>query len=225
METFVKGRNLSNDEKRIKLSETLNKALYLESIGKKIEAEKLFLKSCRISENLYRQTFSNKDRIKVVECYIKISEFYQNSELRMDFVQRWYQKIIGVLQDSSKINSSMDEFRYLMEWYVKTIYLMFGNCDYNHIIITSKKMLEKSKYLYRKTKTNEDLKFIILSKFFISFSRLFPVFSRYLVAPVPSSPLYPWAPLCPPFSRLKFLAKSQYPLLFFRFSVSNRGSK
>ena len=122
METFVKGRNLSNDEKRIKLSETLNKALYLESIGKKIEAEKLFLKSCRISENLYRQTFSNKDRIKVVECYIKISEFYQNSELRMDFVQRWYQKIIGVLQDSSKINSSMDEFRYLMEWYVKTIY-------------------------------------------------------------------------------------------------------
>ena len=104
METFVKGRNLSNDEKRIKLSETLNKALYLESIGKKIEAEKLFLKSCRISENLYRQTFSNKDRIKVVECYIKISEFYQNSELRMDFVQRWYQKIIGVLQDSSKIN-------------------------------------------------------------------------------------------------------------------------
>lgn len=36
METFVKGRNLSNDEKRIKLSETLNKALYLESIGKKI---------------------------------------------------------------------------------------------------------------------------------------------------------------------------------------------
>ena len=28
METFVKGRNLSNDEKRIKLSETLNKALY-----------------------------------------------------------------------------------------------------------------------------------------------------------------------------------------------------
>lgn len=26
METFVKGRNLSNDEKRIKLSETLNKA-------------------------------------------------------------------------------------------------------------------------------------------------------------------------------------------------------
>ncbi len=34
METFVKGRNLSNDEKRIKLSETLNKALYLESIGK-----------------------------------------------------------------------------------------------------------------------------------------------------------------------------------------------
>ena len=168
METFVKGRNLSNDEKRIKLSETLNKALYLESIGKKIEAEKLFLKSCRISENLYRQTFSNKDRIKVVECYIKISEFYQNSELRMDFVQRWYQKIIGVLQDSSKINSSMDEFRYLMEWYVKTIYLMFDNCDYNHIIITSKKMLEKSKYLYRKTKTNEDLKFIILSKLFLA---------------------------------------------------------
>lgn len=168
METFVKGRNLSNDEKRIKLSETLNKALYLESIGKKIEAEKLFLKSCRISENLYRQTFSNKDRIKVVECYIKISEFYQNSELRMDFVQRWYQKIIGVLQDSSKINSSMDEFRYLMEWYVKTIYLMFDNYDYNHIIITSKKMLEKSKYLYRKTKTNEDLKFIILSKLFLA---------------------------------------------------------
>lgn len=86
----------------------------------------------------------------------------------MDFVQRWYQKIIGVLQDSSKINSSMDEFRYLMEWYVKTIYLMFDNCDYNHIIITSKKMLEKSKYLYRKTKTNEDLKFIILSKLFLA---------------------------------------------------------
>ncbi len=99
METFVNGRNLSNDEKRIKLSETLNKALYLESIGKKNEAEKLFLKSCRIAENLYRQTFSNKDRIKVVECYIKISEFYQNSDLRMDFVQRWYQKIIGILQD------------------------------------------------------------------------------------------------------------------------------
>ena len=168
METFVNGRNLSNDEKKIKLSETLNKALYLESIGKKNEAEKLFLKSCRIAENLYRQTFSNKDRIKVVECYIKISEFYQNSDLRMDFVQRWYQKIIGILQDSSKINSSMDEFRYLIEWYVKTIYLMFNNCDYNHIIISSKKMLEKSRYLYKKTKTNEDLKFIILSKLFLA---------------------------------------------------------
>lgn len=29
-------------------------------------------------------------------------------------------------------------------------------------------MLEKSKYLYRKTKTNEDLKFIILSKLFLA---------------------------------------------------------
>ena len=43
METFVKGRNFSNDEKRIKLSETLNKALYLESIGKKLKLKNYFL--------------------------------------------------------------------------------------------------------------------------------------------------------------------------------------
>ena len=167
METKIDKKELTNNEKRIKLSEILQQANNFELNGNMIEAEKLYLKTCRIAENLYRHTFSHKDRLKVIECYQKISEYYVNNS-RKDLVQRWYQKIIGILQDSSEINSSMDELRYLIDWYIKTINLMFDNNDGNYIVITSKKMLHKAKQLYKKTKTNEDLKFIVLSKLFLA---------------------------------------------------------
>ena len=44
---------------------------------------------------------------------------------------------------------------------------MNDNHDYYHIIKLATKMHEKAKTLYKKTKTNEDLKFIILAKLFL----------------------------------------------------------
>ena len=163
----MNNRKLTNEEKRKNLNTLLEKGKDLEDRGKFYVAEKTLFKACRIAENIYRQTASSKDKIKLIESYVKISTFYKNRGNYLDIVQKWYQKIVGVLSDACNQYSSLDDYRYLLEWIIKTIYLMNDNTDYKHQLLLATKMKGYAKLLYKKTKTHEDLKFIILAELFL----------------------------------------------------------
>lgn len=163
-------KSMSNVEKRNKINDLLKEAHTLKDKHKYCDAEKLYLKSCRMMENIYSQTFSNKDRTLLIECYYQISKFYEEELDQAELVQRWYQKIVGVLQESCDKYFSMDDYRLLLEWFIKTIDLMNDNQDYIHVVAMSSKMRYRARLLYKKTKTDEDTKFVILSEIYLAFA-------------------------------------------------------
>lgn len=161
-------KKLSNSEKREKVLMLLDSGCNLKKRRSKFEdAEKTLQKACRIMENVYRQTFSNKDRSLLLECYFQIKDFYQNCVVNKDLLQRWHQKIVGVYEESCDKFFSLDEYHLLLEWYINTIDLMIENSDYNHVVLYGNRMHKRANSLYNKTKTNEDKKFVILSMIFL----------------------------------------------------------
>lgn len=161
-------KKMNNSEKREKVQILLEEANRLKNRQSKYQdMEKILQKACRIMENVYRQTFSNKDRTLLLECYFNIKDFYQDYQINKDLLQRWHQKIVGVLEESCDKFFSMDEYRLLLEWYIKTIELMIENIDYNHVVSYGKRMKKRADNLYNKTKTNEDKKFIIISVIYL----------------------------------------------------------
>lgn len=152
------------EEKRQSILQYIEQLDYLENSQK----EKMLLKIVRISENIYRDTYSNKDKNVVIDNYIRISDFYQKNNDKPDLVVRWYQKIVGVLEQSCEKYSSNDEYRNLIEWYVTTINSLIDLNDYQHILSISKNMKKRAVMLYKKTRTIEDLKMILLAKLYLA---------------------------------------------------------
>ena len=131
------------------------------------EAEKLYLRICRLAENIFCKTSLKKDSDMLIEYYLKIIHFYQNLN-NLEYVQRWHQKLVGILQTSCENTFNPDSYHQLMEIYIKTINVMLDNKDYNSIIRMGSKMLEKSKVLLSKTKTDDDVKYIIMSRLYLA---------------------------------------------------------
>ena len=131
------------------------------------EAEKLYLRICRIAENIFCKTSLKNDSAALIEYYMKIINFYQNAN-NNEFVQRWHQKLVGILQTSCENSFSPDAYHQLMEWYLRTINIMLDNEDYNAIIRISLKMHDKAKLLFLKTKTDDDIKYIIISRLYLA---------------------------------------------------------
>ena len=130
-------------------------------------AEKIYLRICRIAENIYCKTSLKKDSNALIEYYTKIIDFYYNSN-NSEFVQRWHQKLVGILQTSCDNSFNLEDYHLLMEWYLKTINVMLENEDYNAIIRTSAKMYNYAKILFYKTKADEDVKYLIISKLYLA---------------------------------------------------------
>ena len=129
-------------------------------------AEKLYLKICRISENIYCKTFLKKDSTLLIEYYLHIINFYKENN-NYDFVQRWHQKLVGILQTSCENSFVLEDYQELMDWYIKTINVMLDNNDYKSIIRMSCKMIDRAKILYSITKTDDDLKYVIISNLYL----------------------------------------------------------
>ena len=150
------------------------------------EAEKLYLRICRIAENIFCKTSLKKDSTALIAYYSKIIEFYQNSN-NLEFVQRWHQKLVGILQTSCENTFNPDDYHQLMDWYLKTINIMLDNEDYNAIIRISLKMYDKAKILFLKTKTDDDIKYIIISRLYLAnayhkTNKLFKAYHNYYVS-------------------------------------------
>ncbi len=160
MEKNVKA-NIDNN--RIKCEELLDSVNFLDFRKDNDQIEKILLKICRISENIYRKTYLNKDGQALIKYYLAIINFYERNK-NYDFVQRWHQKLVGILQESCESKFVLDDFRILMEWYIKTLDLMLTNKDYNGLIKMSSNMQKNASLLYKRTKTIEDLKFYVISK-------------------------------------------------------------
>lgn len=156
------------EERRKSISKYLAKIDYLEADKRYHEEEKYLLKVVRLSEMVYQQTFSNRDQNVLISNYIKISEFYKQIEGKMDIVLRWYQKIVGVLQRSSKYYSTNEASYYLIDWYARTIELLFEFKYHKKIVTMATDMKMVAVKVYRKTKTQEDLKKVILSKIYLA---------------------------------------------------------
>lgn len=163
-----KNKKLTNDEKRIKIVHIIVEANNYINNGKYHEAEKLYLKACRLAENVYRQTMSNKDSKTLLECYMKTCEFYEKYDKNLELLQRWYQKIVYIKDTTCQIRSSLEEYHELLEWYVATLFLMKKNNDFDHMISFGLKMNKRAKNLYNKTKTNEDIKFLMIAELYIA---------------------------------------------------------
>lgn len=160
--------NMSLDERRKKIDTYIEKAKYFVSISHFDEAEKFYLKAVRVSENIYRKTYLENDKNKVIQCYVQISDFCETYNKRMDLAVLWYQKIVVILEDSFENYASVNEYHLLMEWYLKTIDLLKNQGNEKKVIRFSIRMRKRATILYKKTKTNEDLKFVILSRLFLA---------------------------------------------------------
>ena len=150
------------------------------------EAEKLYLKICRIAENIFCKTSLKKDSNALIEYYSKIINFYENSN-NNEFVQRWHQKLVGILQTSCENSFSPDDYHQLMDWYLRTINIMIDNEDYNAIIRMASKMYEKAKILLFNTKTDDDVKYIIISRLYLAnayqqTNKLFKAYFYYYIS-------------------------------------------
>ena len=115
MITQTNNKKLTNDEKRIKIINLCLDAKKLIASNKYQEAEKIYEKACRIAENVYRQTMSNKDSKTLFECYMKMAEFYKDINPNVELLQRWYQKIVYLkncekedLMEQLKLNREKD---------------------------------------------------------------------------------------------------------------------
>lgn len=159
---------LTNEAKRKLIAELLHQTAYLDPNTQFHDLEKIYLKICRLAENIYRQTVSSKDRALIVDCYKRTSEFYRQNGKYQDIVQKWYQKTVVILDDACKSYSSIDDYRYLLEWYLTTLSLTKANEDYRHLVTTSQKMVSRAKSLVRKTKIIDDLKFLILGRLYLA---------------------------------------------------------
>ena len=160
--------NMSLDERRKKIDAYIEKAKYFASISHFDEAEKFYLKAVRVSENIYRKTYLENDRNKVIQCYVQISDFCETYSKRIDLATLWYQKIVVTLEDSFEGYASANEYHLLMEWYLKTIDLLKSQGNEKKVILFSIRMRKRAVILYKKTKTNEDLKYVILSRLFLA---------------------------------------------------------
>ncbi|MCM1259578.1 MAG: hypothetical protein NC182_01375 [Prevotella sp.] len=160
--------NMSLDERRKKIDAYIEKARYFVSISHFDEAEKYYLKAVRVSENIYRKTYLENDKNKVIQCYVQISDFCETYSKRMDLAALWYQKIVVTLEDSFESYASVNEYHLLMEWYLKTIDFLKRQGNEKKAILFSIRMRKRAVMLYKKTKTNEDLKFVILSRLFLA---------------------------------------------------------
>lgn len=155
------------EESRYKCSVLLNDANTAFHNKNYDEAEKMYLRICRIAENIFCKTSLKKDSNSLIEYYTKIIEFYY-SQKNLEFVQRWHQKLVGILQTSCQNTFNSDDYHQLMDWYIKTINVMIDNKDYNAIIRISSKMYNNATILFNKTKVDEDMKYIIISKLFLA---------------------------------------------------------
>ena len=160
--------NMSLDERRKKIDAYIEKARYFVSISHFDEAEKFYLKAVRVSENIYRKTYLENDKNKVIQCYVQIIDFCETYSKRMDLAALWHQKIVVTLEDSFESYASVNEYHLLMEWYLKTIDLLKSQGNEKKVILFSIRMRKRAAILYKKTKTNEDLKFVILSRLFLA---------------------------------------------------------
>lgn len=160
--------NISLEERRKKIDFYSEKAKYFVSLSHFDEAEKFYLKAVRVAENIYRKTYLESDKNKVIQCYIEISDFCEKYNNRMDLAALWYQKIVVVLEDSFENYASINEYHLLMEWYLKTIDLLKRQGNSKKVILLAFRMRKKALILYKKSKTNEDLKFIVLSRLFLA---------------------------------------------------------
>lgn len=168
MITQTNNKKLTNDEKRIKIINLCLDAKKLIASNKYQEAEKIYEKACRIAENVYRQTMSNKDSKTLFECYMKMAEFYKDINPNVELLQRWYQKIVYLKNTTCNTRASLEEYHELLEWYVSTLFLMKDNHKYSDMVTYGFRMKNKAKSLYIKTKTIEDIKFVILANLFIA---------------------------------------------------------
>lgn len=155
------------EERREIISQYLAQIDYLESNKRYQEEEKYLLKVVRLSEVIYQETFSSRDRNALISSYVKISTYYEEIEKRMDMVLRWYQKIIGVLKKSSEHYSTNGDDYYLIDWYIRTIDLLFDFKYYEKIIAMASDMKSVALRVYRTTRTQEDLKKVILAKIYL----------------------------------------------------------
>lgn len=181
MNSNTLNKKLTNEEKRLKIVEVLEEAFLLKERQNFVESEKKFLKASRIAENVYRQTMSTKDFKTLIDTYIKICDFYENDMQNLELLQRWYQKIVHLKDSTCEIRTTLDDYHQLLEWYTTTLLLAKRNEDYEHLISLGIKMRKRAKILYQKTKTNEDIKFIILSEIFIAegYEKLNKLFKAY----------------------------------------------
>lgn len=168
------------DLNRNKCEELLLEAKSYHAINDYDSTEKLLLKICRIAENVYRKTFLNKDSVMLVNYYLEIIEFYNQRE-NSNLVQRWHQKLVGILQLSCESRFVLDDYRNLMIWYVKTLDLMLANKDYESLTKMAKNMVDKSYVLFSKTKTNEDFKYYIIARLMLAtgYSKTKHLFKSY----------------------------------------------
>lgn len=168
MNNIKRTKKMTIEERRQLIYQYTSQANDLNANKKYADEEKILLKVVRMSENVYRETFSSKDKKTVINSYIHISEYYDTIQHKKDIVLRWYQKIVGVLQQSCEKYSTNDEYHYLIEWYLKTMNLLIDLKEYRKIITMANNMKSKTIQLYKKTKTTEDLKMVILSKLYLA---------------------------------------------------------
>lgn len=164
----MKAQKKTIEERRESITRYLSQVECLESDKRYQEEEKCLLKVIRLSEMIYQQTFSSKDRNTLINNYIRISMFYEQIENKMDIVLRWYLKIVGVLRKSSEQYSTNDEDYFLIDWYIKTIELLCEFEYYKKIVALASDMKGVASRVYKKTKTQEDLKKVILSKIYLA---------------------------------------------------------
>lgn len=168
MNNVKRTRKLTIEERRQMIYQYIGQATDLHANKEYADEERMLLKIVRMSENVYRETFSNKDKKAVINSYIHISEFYDTIQHRKDIVSRWYQKIVGVLQQSCEKYATNDEYHYLIDWYLQTINVLIDLKQYKKIVTMANAMKSKTNQLYQKTKTTEDLKMVILSKLYLA---------------------------------------------------------
>lgn len=150
------------DNSRLKCEELLNSVYLLDFKTDSEQIEKTLLKICRISENIYRKTYLTKDSQALIKYYLEMISFYTKNN-NSEFVQRWHQKLVGILQESCQTKFNLSEYRLLMQWYIKTLELMLNNKDFPNLLKMSYKMYQNAQILYKKSKTSEDLKFYIFA--------------------------------------------------------------
>ncbi len=160
----MKDNSLILEQERTKVNKILTININNLNAIRAKESEKILQEAIKIAEKLYIDTNSLKDRNLVLKCYDMLVTFYDKYESESVKTIDCYTKIINLLEESGKYN--IEDYYNLIERYIELI-TIFENKNYNHGVIDySKSAMDCAKHLYSKSKTFEDLRYVILINLF-----------------------------------------------------------